>query len=121
VSITLVSLNVDLNIVRELRRSIADVFRIQVVSNSDVRSPIITLGSTSFFHVRVNNLYVVAVTKYDAFGVEITVDLLSDIYSFKLEITRMPHSFSNSATASSQLRNRTLERSTKNRSRTILF
>ncbi len=45
------------------RRSIADVFRIQVVSNTDVRSPIITLGSTSFFHVRINNLYVVAVTK----------------------------------------------------------
>ena len=45
------------------RRSIADVFRIQVVSNTDVRSPIITLGSTSFFHVRVNNLYIVAVTK----------------------------------------------------------
>ena len=39
------------------------MFRIQVVSNSDVRSPIITLGSTSFFHVRVNNLYIVAVTK----------------------------------------------------------
>lgn len=45
------------------RRSIADVFRIQVVSNPDVRSPIITLGSTSFFHVRVNNVYVLAVTK----------------------------------------------------------
>lgn len=44
-------------------RSIADVFRIQVVSNNDVRSPIVTLGSTSFFHVRVNNVYVVAVTK----------------------------------------------------------
>ncbi|KAF9014194.1 Mu homology domain-containing protein [Cyathus striatus] len=47
----------------DFKRSIADVFRIQVVSNSDVRSPIITLGSTSFFHVRVSNLYVVAVTK----------------------------------------------------------
>lgn len=45
-------------------RSIADVFRIQVVSNNDVRSPIVTLGSTSFFHVRVNNVYVVAVTKF---------------------------------------------------------
>ena len=45
------------------RRSIADVFRIQVVSNPDVRSPIITLGSTSFFHVRVNNVYILAVTK----------------------------------------------------------
>ena len=46
------------------RRTIADVFRIQVISSSDVRSPIVTLGSTSFFHVRVNNVYVVAVTKY---------------------------------------------------------
>ncbi|KIY70431.1 clathrin adaptor, mu subunit [Cylindrobasidium torrendii FP15055 ss-10] len=50
----------------DFKRSIADVFRIQVVSNSEVRSPIITLGSTSFFHVRVNNLYVVAVTKTNA-------------------------------------------------------
>ncbi|KAJ3742034.1 Mu homology domain-containing protein [Lentinula detonsa] len=50
----------------DFKRSIADVFRIQVVSNPDVRSPIITLGSTSFFHVRVNNLYVVAVTKTNA-------------------------------------------------------
>ncbi|KAF9495807.1 clathrin adaptor, mu subunit [Pleurotus eryngii] len=50
----------------DFKRSIADVFRIQVISNSDVRSPIITLGSTSFFHVRINNLYVVAVTKNNA-------------------------------------------------------
>ncbi|KAH9981381.1 Mu homology domain-containing protein [Lactifluus volemus] len=50
----------------DLRRSIADVFRIQVISSSDVRTPIITLGSTSFFHVRVNNVYVVAVTKNNA-------------------------------------------------------
>lgn len=53
-----------LQLVELPRRSIADVFRIQVVSNNDVRSPIVTLGSTSFFHVRVNNVYVVAVTKY---------------------------------------------------------
>ncbi|GJJ12305.1 hypothetical protein Clacol_006546 [Clathrus columnatus] len=50
----------------DLKRSIADVFRIQVISNNDVRSPIITLGSTSFFHVRVNNLYLLAVTKNNA-------------------------------------------------------
>ena len=49
-----------------IRRSIADIFRIQVVSNPDVRSPIVTLGSTSFFHVRHENLYVVAVTKCNA-------------------------------------------------------
>ncbi|KAB5595460.1 AP-2 adaptor complex subunit mu [Ceratobasidium theobromae] len=50
----------------DLKRSVADVFRIQVVSNSDVRSPIVTLGSTSFFHVRTNNVYVLAVTKCNA-------------------------------------------------------
>lgn len=44
----------------------ADIFRIQVISNTDVRSPIVTLGSTSFFHVRHENLYIVAVTKWNA-------------------------------------------------------
>lgn len=56
-------LALSLSCARAHRRSIADVFRIQVVSNPDVRSPIITLGSTSFFHVRINNIYVLAVTK----------------------------------------------------------
>ncbi|KAK9708191.1 clathrin associated protein complex medium subunit, partial [Basidiobolus ranarum] len=51
---------------QDLKRSVADVFRIQVISNTDVRSPIITLGSTSFFHVRHENLYLVAVTKWNA-------------------------------------------------------
>ncbi|KZP01150.1 clathrin adaptor, mu subunit [Calocera viscosa TUFC12733] len=50
----------------DLKRSVADVFRVQVVSNTDVRSPIITLGSTSFFHVRVANVYILAVTKSNA-------------------------------------------------------
>ncbi|GBC13539.2 exocyst complex subunit Sec15-like protein [Rhizophagus irregularis DAOM 181602=DAOM 197198] len=51
---------------QDLKRSVADIFRIQVISNTDVRSPIITLGSTSFFHVRHDNLYIVAVTKCNA-------------------------------------------------------
>jgi len=50
----------------DVKRPIADVFRIQVISSSDVRSPIVTLGYTSFFHVKVNNIYVVAVTKNNA-------------------------------------------------------
>ncbi|KAL0144626.1 AP-2 complex subunit MU-1 [Mucor lusitanicus] len=52
--------------IHDLRRSVADIFRIQVISNTDVRSPIVTLGSTSFFHVRHENLYIVAVTKWNA-------------------------------------------------------
>ncbi|KAF9282518.1 hypothetical protein BGZ68_005929 [Mortierella alpina] len=51
---------------QDLKRSIADVFRIQVISNSDVRSPILTFGATSFFHVRHENLYIVALTKWNA-------------------------------------------------------
>ena len=47
----------------DLKRSIADAFRIQVISNSDVRSPIMTLGSTTFLHMRHENLYLVAVTR----------------------------------------------------------
>ncbi|CAO1613617.1 unnamed protein product [Sympodiomycopsis kandeliae] len=50
----------------DLKRSVAEIFRIQVISNPSVRSPIITLGSTSFFHVRHENLYIVAVTKNNA-------------------------------------------------------
>ena len=50
----------------DVKRSIAEIFRIQVISNPSVRSPIITLGSTSFFHVRHENLYLVAVTKNNA-------------------------------------------------------
>ncbi|MBW0543156.1 hypothetical protein O181_082871 [Austropuccinia psidii MF-1] len=50
----------------DLKRSIADIFRIHVISNPEVRSPIVTLGSTSFFHVRHQNLYLTAVTKNNA-------------------------------------------------------
>lgn len=46
-----------------LRRSIADVFRIQVISNPDNRSPVLTLGSTSFLHIRHENLYIVGITR----------------------------------------------------------
>lgn len=50
----------------DLKRSIADVFRIQVITNSDVRSPLMTIGSTTFLHLRHENLYVVAVTRVNA-------------------------------------------------------
>ena len=42
------------------------MFRIQVISSTDVRSPITTFGSTSFFHVKHENIYLVAVTKNNA-------------------------------------------------------
>lgn len=50
----------------DCRPRLADVFRIQVISNAQVRSPLLTLGSTTFSHVRHENIYIVAVTKSNA-------------------------------------------------------
>ncbi|KAI9347685.1 putative clathrin-associated adaptor complex medium chain [Obelidium mucronatum] len=47
----------------DIKRSVSDVFRIQVVSSTDVRSPITTVGSTAFFHHKHENIYLVAVSK----------------------------------------------------------
>ena len=50
----------------DCRPRLADVFRIQVISNAQVRSPILTLGSTTFSHVKHENIYLVAVTRSNA-------------------------------------------------------
>jgi len=49
-----------------MRPRLADVFRIQVISNAQVRSPILTLGSTTFSHIKNENVYIVGVTKGNA-------------------------------------------------------
>jgi len=51
---------------QDCRPRLADVFRIQVISNASIRSPLLTLGSTTFSHVRHENIYVVAITKSNA-------------------------------------------------------
>ena len=50
----------------DCRPRLADVFRIQVISNAQVRSPLLTLGSTTFSHVKHENIYLVAITKSNA-------------------------------------------------------
>ncbi|KAK6506866.1 hypothetical protein TWF481_005326 [Arthrobotrys musiformis] len=50
----------------DCRPRLSDVFRIQVISNAQVRSPILTLGSTTFSHVKHENIYLVAITKSNA-------------------------------------------------------
>ena len=50
----------------DCRPRLADIFRIQVISNPQVRSPILTLGSTTFSHVKHENIYLVAVMKSNA-------------------------------------------------------
>lgn len=48
---------------QDMRPRLADVFRIQVISNAQIRSPILTLGSTTFSHIKSENIYIVGVTK----------------------------------------------------------
>ena len=48
---------------QDMRPRLADVFRIQVISNAQIRSPILTLGSTTFSHIKNDNIYVVGVSK----------------------------------------------------------
>jgi AP-2 complex subunit mu-1 len=50
----------------DCRPRLADIFRIQVISNPQLRSPTLTLGSTTFSHVKHENIYLVAVTKSNA-------------------------------------------------------
>ncbi|KAJ3332539.1 hypothetical protein HDU76_013915 [Blyttiomyces sp. JEL0837] len=50
----------------DIKRSVADLFRIQVISSTDVRAPITTIGSTAFFHHKHENIYLVAVSKTNA-------------------------------------------------------
>jgi AP-2 complex subunit mu-1 len=44
------------------RRNLVDLFRIYVVSSKDVRSPIMTIEKNTFFHIKHENIYLLAVT-----------------------------------------------------------
>ncbi|KAH3675576.1 hypothetical protein WICMUC_002665 [Wickerhamomyces mucosus] len=46
-----------------VKRNISDVFKIQVVLNVENKSPVLTLGSTTFIHIRFNHLYLMVVTR----------------------------------------------------------
>ncbi|KAJ2713950.1 clathrin associated protein complex medium subunit [Coemansia spiralis] len=54
----------------DVKRSIADVFRVHVISSAagSVKSPVTTLGSTSFFHLRYDNVWLCAVTRSNTNG-----------------------------------------------------
>lgn len=64
-----------------LRRAITDAFRVQVISNPENKSPLLTLGSTSFLHIRHGELYIVAVTRHD-------VDAML-VYEFLYKLTEL--------------------------------
>lgn len=51
---------------QDTKRNVADLFRVHVIASSDVRSPVTKIGSSIFFHVRHENLYLTAITKCNA-------------------------------------------------------
>jgi len=49
----------------ELSRGVANAFKMHVVSAKEVRSPVKSIGQTSFLFVRADSVFIVAVTKYN--------------------------------------------------------
>ncbi|CCE66224.1 hypothetical protein TPHA_0P00660 [Tetrapisispora phaffii CBS 4417] len=52
-----------------LKRTISDIFKIQVINSLEMKSPILTLGSTTFHHIRSSSeskLWIVAITRSNA-------------------------------------------------------
>lgn len=48
---------------QDLKRSIADVFRIHILFNTNINSPINIIDSNTFFHIKYENIYIVAITR----------------------------------------------------------
>ncbi|KAG4302718.1 hypothetical protein PCANB_001069 [Pneumocystis canis] len=51
---------------QDLKRSVADIFRVYVLFNTKVDSPINTIDTETFFHIKHENIYIVAITKNNA-------------------------------------------------------
>jgi AP-2 complex subunit mu-1 len=47
----------------DVNRTVATTFRNYIQETKDLRTPIKTIGSTTFFHIRIDTIYVVAVTR----------------------------------------------------------
>lgn len=66
-------------------RNLTEVFRIQVIANREVRTPVLTLGSTSFLYIRCNDIWLVAATRSN----QDAAVIFEFLYKFKelLELT----------------------------------
>ncbi|KAI8892917.1 Mu homology domain-containing protein [Globomyces pollinis-pini] len=47
---------------KDIKRNVSDMFRIHVISNSDIRSPVTTIDKHTFYHVKNENIFLVAVS-----------------------------------------------------------
>ena len=78
-------------------RSVADIFRINVISNPNVRSPVLTFGSTTFFHIRNENMFIAAVSKQNALAALVLLSIPSYtlILFFLFQILNSKHFLKN--------------------------
>jgi len=49
----------------EITRGVATAFKTQVIQSKEIRSPIKNIGSHTFMHIKIDNLYLVAVSKHN--------------------------------------------------------
>ena len=47
---------------QDVKRTISDIFRVHVLAQN-IKTPVLTLGSTSFYYIKHENLFLVAVSK----------------------------------------------------------
>lgn len=68
----------------DVGKSAADAFRVNVIhARREVRSPILTVGRTTFFHIYVNNVWVVAITRNNPNVVSVFEFLYKTVEVFK--------------------------------------
>ncbi|KAK6092977.1 clathrin associated protein complex medium subunit [Batrachochytrium dendrobatidis] len=63
----------------DVRRSAADLFRIHVVSSTDIRSPLLTIANMTFFHIKHENIFLVAITKSSSINACMVYEFLNRI------------------------------------------
>ncbi|KAH9244281.1 hypothetical protein BASA81_018328 [Batrachochytrium salamandrivorans] len=86
----------------DVRRSSSDLFRIHVISSTDVRSPLLTIANMTFFHIKHENLFIVAVTKTPNVNACL-------VYEFLYRIVRLGKSYFGAMNESSVKSNFTLK------------
>ncbi|KNE63407.1 hypothetical protein AMAG_08539 [Allomyces macrogynus ATCC 38327] len=63
----------------DVRRSVADLFRIHVITAPQIRSPVTVLGNVAFFHIKHENVYIVAVSAHSNTNVPLAFEFCNNL------------------------------------------
>nr|KAJ3423182.1 hypothetical protein HK105_000997 [Polyrhizophydium stewartii] len=69
----------------DVKRSASDLFRIHVISSTDVRSPVLSISNMNFFHVKTENIFIAAVSR--------TNPNAALVYEFLYKLIRLGRSY----------------------------